>query len=245
MPYVPSHKTNPPAEDRAILDPIVRQLANETAEEITDNSKLLGVYQEKFLHLATLLRGRLFEEQSAVNHGTVGELAEAIYQLDRKYGYYGAYEGELNYSVTMFIQWVPERKVALGEWKESDELRYWLYGATVKALTWVAHKTIDWNDAISGVFEDIKDEYKNEVNRPYETAQMLKSGHCYFTPWYCRIIELVDEEGNYVGHQEVHLKRSEETLHVDLLPWQIVVRRRPTKKAAESREKGANKRSRK
>ena len=60
----------------------------------------------------------------------------------------------------------------------------------------------------------------------YEAAQILKSGDCYNTPYYTRLIEIVDENGNLIGHQEVMLKRSEATVGQDLLDWQIVVRKR-------------------
>lgn len=85
------------------------------------------------------------------------------YDVSAKYGYEGAYLGECNYVWTRFIQRVPQIKVARGEWKESDELRYWLYACTVEALTCAAAQTQAWDIGLGGVFEDIKDEYKRRT----------------------------------------------------------------------------------
>ncbi len=59
----------------------------------------------------------------------------------------------------------------------------------------------------------------------YEAAQIVKSGDCYDTPYYSRLVEVVDEEGNFVGHQHVMLKRDESTLNKDVLDGQLVLRK--------------------
>jgi hypothetical protein len=220
MPYVPSKKTDGKSTDREVLDKAVEALANQVAEKITNNLSLIRIYKQTFyktaLSLTELLRGDVVD-------GTLeSTLAQAIYEVGEKYGYEGAALGELNYSFTRFIQRVPQIMVEKGKWKE--ELRYWLYAATVEALTYAADKTKCWSIGISGVFEDIKDEYKWRVNRSYEAAQIIKSGDCYDAPYYGRLAEVVDEDGNNIGHMEVWLKRSEKTLHQDVLDGQIVLK---------------------
>lgn len=68
-----------------------------------------------------------------------------------------------------------------------------------------------------GVLQDVSAEHKRRVNVAYEAAQIVKSGDCYDTPYYTRLVEVVDKDGKHVGHFEVMLKRSEETLNKDLL----------------------------
>lgn len=234
MPYVGSEKTKPPAKDRMILDAVVRPLADEAASRITGNMSLADVYQDIFIkvskRLDRLVRGKSLHWWSWMvddddDHSRETALARAICGLKKHYGYEGAHLGELNYAFTMFIQWVPEKKLKDGVWKE--EFRYWVYALTVKALTYTQIATKNFKSGVSGVWEDIKDEYKREMNPPYEIAQMLKSGHCYFGLWYMRPIEVVYDTGEKIGHIEIALKRSEETLHKDILDGQIVVRRKP------------------
>lgn len=69
-----------------------------------------------------------------------------------------------------------------------------------------------------------KDEYKWRVNRPYEAFQIIKNGDCYDTPYYGRLVEVVDEDGKHVGYMEVWLKRSPETVNLNLLKSQIVLK---------------------
>ncbi|QQG46167.1 MAG: hypothetical protein HYY55_04405 [Candidatus Niyogibacteria bacterium] len=225
MPYVPSKKTNPPADDREILDPHIEALAQRAAKRIVDNEALSEVYANIFYEVAIHLDD-LFSANRMLGDGEEWKLAEAIYEVSKKYGYWGAHLGELNYSITRFIQRVPQIKVENGQWEEKNELRYWIYSATVSTLIRASHLTEHLDIAVDGVFEDIKDEYKWKVNRPYEIAQILKSGDAYDTPYYMKVIELVDEEGNVIGHQEIALKRSPETAGLDLLPWQIIVGKR-------------------
>ena len=241
MPYAPSEKSPVPAKDRAILDPLVENLALEVSAHKMDGSRsLIKIYKEVFLGLADQLHylflgirsdfhysAELFLKKKENKLTVLDPLAEAIYGLEKTYGYEGACLGELNYPMTRFIQRVPQLKVKRGEWKDDNELRYWVYASTVEALAY-AHirTTLDMELGIGGVFEDVKDEYKWRVNRAYEIFQILKSGDCYDTPYYSRIIELVDEDGGHVGYQDVMMQRSESTLHLDLLNFQIVVRKK-------------------
>jgi hypothetical protein len=223
MPYVPSKKTDGKSTDREILDKAVDVLARKTAEKITNNLSLLREYKQVFCRVARKLH-RLLSVGKESPASPESELAQAIYEVGEKYGYEGAFLGELNYSFTRFIQRVPQIMVENGVWKE--ELRYWLYAATVEALTYAQDETKTLGIGISGVFEDIKDEYKWRVNRSYEAAQIIKSGDCYDTPYYGRLVEVVDEDGNLVGHMEVWLKRSPETVGLDLLKGQIVLKKK-------------------
>lgn len=227
MPYVPSKKTSPPADDREILDPVIEAVSRGAAEEITNNLSLIRVYKYVFLSVAEYLRGFLTDGLVSVAPDAKAKLAQTIYEVGKKYGYEGAFLGELNYSFTRFIQSVPQILVEIGKWKESDELRYWEDASMTEALIYASDKTKEWGLGISGVFEDIKDEHKERVNKAYEIAQILKSGDCYDTPYYSRVVEVVDEDSRLVGHLYVALKRDESTLNVDLLPYQFVLRKRP------------------
>lgn len=216
MPYVPSKKTDGESRDREFLNPFVENCAKDAAQHITSNLSLIDVYKAFFVTVASQLACRyglsaVHLKQSAA----IDFLAHAIHDAGEAHGYEGAYLGELNYAITRFIQRVPQIKVENGEWEQ--ELRYWLYAATVEALIFASRKTEDFGIGISGVFEDIKDEYKRRVNTAYEAAQIAKSGDCYDTPYYTRLVEVVDEHGDLVGHQEIMLKRSEETRDVDIL----------------------------
>lgn len=221
MPYVPSEKTIPPAEDRKILDQFIEEAAKDSARKITNNFSLITEYKQVFMEIASALR----ELQEGKNAGGTHPrfLAQAIFDVGAKYNYEGAFLGELNYAITRFIQRVPGIKVQNGEWLEKDELRYWLYAATVQALVYTSMHTLEKDDGIGGVFEDIKDEYKWKVNRSYEAAQIVKSGDCYDTPYYTRLLEVVDNAGKHVGHLDILLKRSDDTVHEDVLTGKIVV----------------------
>lgn len=61
-------------------------------------------------------------------------------------------------------------------------------------------------NALAGVFEDVKDEYKRRVNTAYEAAQILKSGDCYeYSPFQTQLVA-VNVDG-VAGFQEVMLPR--------------------------------------
>ncbi len=228
MPYVPSEKTDGKSQDRNVLDDAIEVLAKEAAGKITNNLSLIFFYNQIFvgigIRLHNLLNSLVISKFDPVSVSPESQLASTIYELGKSYGYEGAFLGELNYSITRFIQRVPQIKVERKEWK--DEIRYWLYAATVEALTSASAKTESLKIGVSGVFEDVKDEYKRRVNTSYEAAQILKSGDCYDTPYYTRLVEVVDDGGVVVGHQEVMLKRSDKTLKQDTLDYQIVLKRK-------------------
>jgi hypothetical protein len=227
MPYVPSKKTDGKSTDREILDSAVENLAKVVAAKITNNLSLIEVYKSIFAkvvqELHSLTRGAGVSSESAES-----ALARAIHEVGVKYGYEGAYLGELNYAFTRFIQRVPQIKVKNGEW--TQELRYWLYAATVEALTYTASETKGLGIGVSGVFEDIKDEYKRRVNTAYEAEQIMKSGDCYDGPYYTRLVEVVDESDAHVGYQEVMLKRDNATLDKDILEGKVVLKKVSKKK---------------
>ncbi len=225
MPYVPSIKTDGKSTDRVILDLAVESVAVEAASQITRNLSLIVIYKKIFSTIGTrLIQLVSHNDTNRKFDAPTFELARIIYDVSRRYNYEGAYLGELNYAITRLIQRVPQIKVANGDWEESDELRYWLYACTVEALT---SKAVDFKDSgigISGVFEDIKDEYKRRVNTAYEAAQILKSGDCYDAPYYTRLIAVEDNTGKSIGHIEVMLKRSNETLGIDVLNHSLVLK---------------------
>ena len=222
MPYVPSKKTDGKSTDREVLDAVVERLANYAAAGIANNLSLISTYKSVFISVAQALR-------SIIRGGNAGsgaevDLAQTIYDVGAKYGYEGAYLGEFNYAFTRFIQRGPQLKVENGIW--AQELRYWLYAATVEALIYASYETRDFCIGVSGVFEDIKDEYKRRVNIAYEAEQILKNGDCYDTPYYTRVVTVVDSNGNAVGHMEIMLKRSPDTLAKDLLEGHLVLQKK-------------------
>lgn len=226
MPYVPSEKTIPPAEDRKIIDAALKPVVYKAAEAITRNSSLKKVYRQVFVMIARNLWTMLSNPDEVISGPSGSEiwnLSRAIYETGFKYGYEGAFLGELNYAITRFIQRVPQVKVGCGDWKDSDELRYWLYAETVSALVYASRHTEDFDIAVDGVFIDIKDEYKWRVNRSYETAQILKSGDCYDTPYLNKPVAVFDEGGNHVGYIYVDVKRSPKTLSLDVLQGHFVL----------------------
>ncbi len=228
MPYVPSLKTDGKSIDRNIIDVQVELAARKVAEEAKTNFGLLRAYKDLFTlitcNLLNLYGG--YEHQSVTNRNGCREfhpLAVAVWNMGQQYGYEGAFLGELNYAITRLIQRVPQIKVELGEWPAKDELRYWLYAITVQALIYVSDYNAYNALGIGGVFEDVKDEYKRRVNTAYEAAQIVKSGDCYDTPYYTRLVEVVCPLGTPVGHVEIMLKRSPETVGIDVLPLKLVL----------------------
>lgn len=129
-------------------------------------------------------------------------LSKAITDAAKKHGYDGAFAGELNYALTRLIQEIPRDLVKNGTLKE--EIRYWI------------------QPTMYGVLLDVALEHKRRVNVAYEAAQIVKSGDCYDTPFYTRLVEMVDMSGKVIGHQEVMLKRSDDTLGKDVI-GQIMV----------------------
>lgn len=158
MPYIPSDKTPKMEDDRAPLNPIIKDLASKIAE------------------------------------------------MSARHGYEAAFAGELNYTLTRLIQELPRELIAKGCMKE--EMRYWI------------------QPLFYGVLLDVALEHKRRVNVAYEAAQIIKSGDCFDTPFYTKLVEVVDVDGKVIGHQEIMLKRSDDTLNKDVLDYQIQVKRK-------------------
>lgn len=124
-------------------------------------------------------------------------LSKAITTAAKKHGYDGAFAGELNYALTRLLQEIPRDLVKNGTMK--DEIRYWI------------------QPLMYGVLLDVALEHKRRVNTAYEAAQIVKSGDCYDTPYYTRLVEVVDMSGKVVGHQEIMLKRDDSTIGEDIV----------------------------
>ncbi|PJE50760.1 MAG: hypothetical protein COV29_03450 [Candidatus Yanofskybacteria bacterium CG10_big_fil_rev_8_21_14_0_10_36_16] len=211
MPYVEQ-------PDRAPIFKALGPVVRNAVQDIKVNSDLFEVYVKTLVQLDEELEGLvkgLYLPESPEHHGAVFRLAKAIFEVSLRHKYDGAYLGELNYAVTQFIQLVPRKKVEIGDWNE--EFRYWIYARTVSALNCVAHVLAGRAREACGVFEDVKDEYKRRVNSAYEAVQIIKNGDCFDTPYYTRLIEVVDNRGDHVGYQEVMLKRSKETVGENVL----------------------------
>ena len=144
------------------------------------------------------------EDDRVVLDKGVQALVEAIGEVSMRHKYDGAFAGELNYSLTRMLQEIPRELVRRGQF--SEEIRYWV------------------QPLLYGVLLDVALEHKFRVNQAYEAAQIVKSGDCYDTPYYSRLVEVVDEAGNNIGHQHIMLKRSDETLGIDVLPQKLVVK---------------------
>lgn len=224
MPYVPSKKTDGKSNDREIIDAAVEELARQVASQIKANFDLRPKYKNAFWTVSFNLQAILNQNSLPVSKPEE-KLAKAIFETGAKYGYEGAYLGEFNYAITRFIQRVPQIKVQRGGWKEKDELRYWVYAETVSALIKASREAEKLDIGLDGVFEDIKDEYKRRVNTAYEAAQILKSGDCYDTPYYTKLAEVIDENGNHVGYQEIMVKRDDATVNKDLLDGAVVLKK--------------------
>lgn len=124
-------------------------------------------------------------------------LSKAITSAAKKHGYDGAFAGELNYALTRLLQEIPRDLVKDGTLRE--EIRYWI------------------QPLMYGVLLDVALEHKRRVNTAYEAAQIVKSGDCYDTPYYTRLVEVIDGSGKVIGHQEVMLKRDASTLNDDIV----------------------------
>lgn len=125
------------------------------------------------------------------------EMADKIAEVAAKYKYDGAFAGELNYALTRLLQHIPRSLVAVGTLKE--EIRYWI------------------QPLMYGVLTDVAWEHKRRVNTAYEAAQIVKSGDCYDTPFYTRLVEFRNANGDVIGYQEVMLARTAETLTSDVV----------------------------
>lgn len=220
MPYVPSLKTDGKSKDRILIDDAVEALVKKMSGSITSNFSVLEQYKRTFSEIASslimLVQCQGFKDSNS-------ELANVIFNVGSSYGYDGAFLGGLNYAITRVIQRLPQFMVASKKWTAKDELRYWLYAITVEALTVTSSDFQHSGVGVGGVFEDIKDEYKRRVNSSYEAAQIMKSGDCYDTPYYNRLVRVVNEDGKEIGKILVDMARSEETLHKDIMDGEIVM----------------------
>lgn len=141
------------------------------------------------------------EDDRKVLKPAIGKLAKAIAKVAKRHGYEGAFAGEMNYSITRLMQEIPRELIREGI--ISEELKYWI------------------QPLMYGVLLDVALEHKRRVNVSYEAHQILKSGDCYDTPYYTKLVEVVDDCGEVVGLQEVMLKRSGDTVNLDKVKFQI------------------------
>ena len=205
MPYIPT-------SSRPAIDEKVAALADEIAATMIQQQHTAEIsthYRRAFLAIAEFI--------AATETGAAGrpaskaqQLAATIVETARASGVKGGWTGELNYAITMLIQHVPHEMRRRKAWDES--LRYWIYAQTVGALTRTAYdlhvRTGDnyIGNGLTGVFEDIKDEYKRRVNTAYEAAQIFKSGDCYdLAPYRTRLVAVAID--GVAGYQEVMLPR--------------------------------------
>ena len=137
------------------------------------------------------------EDDRSIMDPAIMALAKAIADTAARHGYEGAFAGELNYSLTRLLQEIPRQLVKNGSIKE--EIRYWI------------------QPTMYGVLLDVALEHKRRVNVAYEAEQIVKSGDCYDAPFYTRLVEVVDSTGKVIGHQEIMLKRSADTIAKDIV----------------------------
>lgn len=221
MPYVPSKKTDGKSTDRELIDVAVEKFSQYLNTKIFNNFDLLKIYTRSFLEVAFLANNNIKN-----NKAQEGIFIRTILEVGEKYKYDGAFLGELNYGITRVIQRVPQilanqEKCGLVKGKE---LRYWLYAMTTASLLSVATKltTVD-KTGVSGVFIDIKDEYKVRVNKSYEIAQILKSGDCYDTPYFNKVVEIRNNKNEVIGHTYIELQNDGNNVNVDKMPFYFTV----------------------
>jgi len=207
MPYIP------PA-NRPAIDEKVNALTDEIAAVMIREKQTADIsvhYRRAFLEIARFIAA-LEQKTASAPSSRAQQLAATIVETARGYGIQGGWTGELNYAITMLIQLVPYEMCRRKAW--ADSLRYWIYAQTVGALTRTAYDlhvgTADdyIGNGLTGVFEDIKDEYKRRVNSAYEAAQILKSGDCFdYVPFRTHLVATT--VGGVSGYQEVMLPRQE------------------------------------
>jgi len=218
MPYVPSEKTKNPsgivkngkAQDRVLIDKGVKALSTVVADKINTNNDIAKELFSVFQEIGYVLYDIKTEGEGIYVPNEEYKLALTISEVGKAYKYEGAFLGELNYAITRLIQEVPKRLVE--QVKQKSELRYFIYALIVEALVRAANyfNAREEMIGIGGVFIDIKDEYKRRVNPGYEAAQIVKSGDCYDTPYLTKLIEVIDQNGDVIGHQEVMIKREDD-----------------------------------
>jgi hypothetical protein len=208
MPYIPP-------QNRPDIDIAVMALADKLAEKIAADditAQISEIYRETFMEIAEHLAA-LEADPAAPAASEVQTLAATIFEKAKMYEQQGGWLGELNYAITTLIMAVPFKMYQSGKWKEA--LRYWLYAETVGALVRTSYalhsKPDNWiYNGLSGVFEDVKDEYKRRVNTAYECLQIRKSGDCYnMSPFRTQLVET--EVAGVKGWQEIMLAQEEPT----------------------------------
>lgn len=220
MPYVPSKKTDERSEDRELIDIEVKKVVKAIVKVEIVPILTLDYFYTSMRQVCSVIRAC----EEGFGTGLVlpaKMLGFTIFEIAHKYKYKGAWLGELNYATTRLIQELPKELVAKD--LMLSELRYWYYAEVVGYLGALTHhfqsiQNTNWIDqGFAGVFTDVKDEYKRRVNVSYEATQIIKSGDCYDTPYYTKLIEIVDQHGQIIGHQEVMVKRSLSTLNKDVI----------------------------
>ncbi len=208
MPYIPPQ--NRPDIDKAVMTLADKLVETIIAQNIT--AQISEIYRETFMEIAEHIDA--LEADPAVQAQSEAQaLAATIVEKAKMYEQQGGWLGELNYAVTTLIMAVPFKLYKAGTWQEA--LRYWLYAETVGALvrtSYTLHSKADnWiYNGLSGVFEDVKDEYKRRVNTSYECLQIRKSGDCYnMSPFRTELVET--EVAGVKGWQEVMLPQTEPT----------------------------------
>lgn len=135
------------------------------------------------------------------------QAAAKIAQTSQKYGYCGAFAGEMNYFLTRLIQHLGRHLSRTHEMP--NELKY----------TFMA--------SVYGVLLDVAMEHKVRVNRAYEVAQIIKSGDCFDTPYLSKPVAVVDENGHLLGYMTVHGEKQDLGEFADraVIDGEVVVRR--------------------
>jgi hypothetical protein len=225
MPYVPSEKSEPKGCDRDQLERPIEDLAQKAAEMIADNKSVVEVFTKLRLGVCAFLRRFANGEKIPHEDSPEYNLSWHIWFLGNEiHAYDGAYLGELNYSVTRFLQRVPKIMVEKGKWREKDEIRYWLCARDAEVLGYIREFARHWRHGISGVFGNIDSEYYRRVVAAYEDYQIIKSGDCFDAPYYTKLVEVVSEDGEHIGYVPVSMKRSEKTVALDKLDSVLVLR---------------------
>lgn len=228
MPYVPSKKTDGKSRDRELIDVVVEKYAHYLVDKIEKNYDAFSVLLHSFIRLNAYICRYPIELQDFYKISEFEiQFVNTVLKVGEKYGYDGAFLGELNYGLTRTIQRVPQILAEQGKCGLviGEEIRYWVYAMIVSALTKTAYAIAPNDDlGICGVFEDVKDEFKVRFNKSYEIEQILKSGDCYDTPYFNKVVEIVDENNNHIGYTYIELKNDGENVKLDKMPYKLMVK---------------------
>ena len=168
------------------------------------------------------------EPDRPIMDSAIEDLANRIVVAAKQHGYDAAFAGEMNYALTRLLQDLPRNLIKHGVTKE--ELRYWM------------------QPLMYGVLLDVILEHKRRINVSYEAHQIMKSGDCYDAPYFTRLVEIVNNDGEHVGYQEVMLKRGENIQpdvvgkiklksHFGAFPLKTKKRKTKSKKKTQKRKK--------